>query len=294
MTPRGALAPDGRTIALSGGAAKEVHRFELATGRERLVFAEHPDYVTTLCLAPDGRTLATTCEDGAVRLWDVAVGRLLTTLPADQGNIFAASFSPDGRLLATGGDNTTVLLWDVSAWTRRAPPQPPPLTERERDALWDDLAASDPARAGRAMARLAAAPEEAARLLQSHLPRDEEADPKRLARLLADLDANEFQAREAASRELERLGQRAEGALRKALESKPSPEAGRRLRALLEKLDEPLTAPDNLRLLRALEVLEAAGARTALQPLARDGGGGWLEREAAESLERLERRRDEK
>jgi WD40 repeat protein len=65
------------------------------------------------------------------------------------------------------------------------------------------------------------------------------ADPERLARLLAGLNSNSFAAREEATRELERLGEAAETALREALKGRPSAEVRRRAEALLAKLAGP-------------------------------------------------------
>ena len=88
-------------------------------------------------------------------------------------------------------------------------------------------------------------------------------DPKRLGQLIAELDAVQFAVREKATVELEKLGDAAEAALRKALAGRPSAEVERRAKLLLEKLRGPVTAPDRLRNLRAIEALEHAGTPEA-------------------------------
>src|SRR5262249_36546467 len=45
--------------------------WEVASGRERLVFKGHQGRVYSLSFSPDGRTLASGSEDGSVLLWDV-------------------------------------------------------------------------------------------------------------------------------------------------------------------------------------------------------------------------------
>jgi hypothetical protein len=62
------------------------------------------------------------------------------------------------------------------------------------------------------------------------------ADARQLARWIADLDSDAFKTRDAAVRELEKQGPAAEAALRKALAARPTPEARKRLTALLERL----------------------------------------------------------
>jgi hypothetical protein len=111
----------------------------------------------------------------------------------------------------------------------------------------------------------------------------------RLARLIADLDAENFDDRDRATRELAALGDAAEPALRKALEGKPSAEVRQRVEGLLAKLRAG-TGPEALRRGRAVEVLERAGtpeARRALEVLAKGLPGARLTREAAAALARL-------
>jgi hypothetical protein len=115
-------------------------------------------------------------------------------------------------------------------------------------------------------------------------------DGKRLARLLADLDADEFAAREAASRELAQLGEGAETAIREALKGKPSAETKRRLDDLLEKLEHRALTPDELRGVRAVEALEHIGtpeARKLLEALADGAADARLTRDAKATLKRL-------
>ena len=104
--------------------------------------------------------------------------------------------------------------------------------------------------------------------------------------LTASLDS----VREKAAGELERWGERAVPALRRALVGGPSPEARRQIERLLGRLDGPVTAPEALRAVRAVEVLEQAGtpeARRVLEALAGGAPEARLTREAKASLGRL-------
>jgi hypothetical protein len=69
--------------------------------------------------APDGRTLASTSIENAVRLWDVesrqALGRPLI---AHSFGVLSADFSPHGGPLASGGDDGLVGLWNPIIWDR--------------------------------------------------------------------------------------------------------------------------------------------------------------------------------
>jgi hypothetical protein len=115
-----------------------------------------------------------------------------------------------------------------------------------------------------------------------------------LGRLLADLDDNDFPVREKATLELERLGKFIEVPLRKTLEKQPSLEARRRIERLLETLERTGPAPEVLRSLRSVEVLELIGtteAREGLRTLAQGADDAELTREARAALERLEKKR---
>src|SRR5262249_29191933 len=113
---------------------------------------------------------------------------------------------------------------------------------------------------------------------------------------IADLDDNTFRVREAASRELDRLGEAAVPLLQKALAAPRSPGALRRVKALLKKRaaeQEGKLSPERARLLRAVRVLEWAGtdeARRALEELAGSAQTSGVVEDARQALARLRRR----
>jgi hypothetical protein len=162
----------------------------------------------------------------------------------------------------------------------------PPGDGRGADNLevaWADLGTDNPVTADRAMRALAARPERAVPFLRRRLEPVPAPDPRRLARLLAELDSEEFAQREEATRELGRLA------------GGPSPEARRRIDGLLDRLREERLRPsaERRRAVRAVEVLEQvgdAGAREGLAALARGAPEAQLTVEAKTALERLARR----
>jgi hypothetical protein len=117
-------------------------------------------------------------------------------------------------------------------------------------------------------------------------------DPERVRRLLADLEDEEFAAREKATEELQALGERIEPALRKALADGPSAETARRLGQILDPLGRWGLGAGELRAARAAEALELIGtaaARDVLRNLAQGAPDARLTREARASLERSAR-----
>src|SRR5262249_42148246 len=159
-----------------------------------------------------------------------------------------AAFIPDGKLLLTGSHDTTVLIWDATRIPKPAPPRPVDLQPAELEALWTDLGAGDAARADAALRKLAAA-RQAVAFLGERLRPVTEADVRRIPDRIADLDSDDFAVRENATTELERLGELAAPALRRAMEGNPPAEVRRRAEALLEKAQEPASSVGWLRAL---------------------------------------------
>ncbi len=130
------FSPTGDVLAV--GCGNRVFLWDVRTGQLRKTLVGHKNHVVGLAFSPDGRALATSSTNGFnaailgrlpefgpddVRLWDVATGEPLGTIPMGQPAIPSVAFSPDGATLATlhwtGGDllgkgGTAVMsVWDV-------------------------------------------------------------------------------------------------------------------------------------------------------------------------------------
>ncbi|KAG0304792.1 hypothetical protein BGZ97_001340 [Linnemannia gamsii] len=70
--------------------------------------------VTGIAFSPNGRWVATSGADYAVRLWDAMTGDLVSTFSEHTDKVWDVAFSPDGRQLASGGEDGFVRLWDVN------------------------------------------------------------------------------------------------------------------------------------------------------------------------------------
>jgi RNA polymerase sigma factor (sigma-70 family) len=206
------------------------------------------------------------------------------------------SWSPAGD--AWGGQFGRVAMTSFALLTLEAMDPLPPLgnltpkklDEKELPGIWTELATDNGFKATTTMRTLVAAPAQAVPYLQEKLRPAPVADEKITSRWIADLRSNNFQARQKADEELEKLGESARPALQKALEGKPTLDLRQRLERLLAKAEDSF---EQLRLLRAIRVLEYIGtpeARKVLQTVATGNSAARLTQEAKAALGRIEKR----
>src|SRR5262249_9621707 len=104
------------------------------------------------------------------------------------------------------------------------------------------------------------------------------------------LDSTQFATRQQAAAALRRLGRAAESALRDAKQTSASAEVRRRATDLLAELEKSTLQPEDLRAVRAVEVMERLAtpdARTLLGALAKGDPTAQLTQAAEQALKRL-------
>jgi Tol biopolymer transport system component len=282
-----AISGDGGVLAIAGG--KAVTLAELASGKELRKLSAKETF-TAVAFSPDGKKVAAVGDDKLARVWATATGKEERVFGDAQGKLAALAFSPDGTLLATAGEKGAI-IWDLVKDDKPLP-KDLKLTARELAECWNDLAGDDARKAYAAQRLLRADPTRALPFLKERLkPREPGPDEKKIKKLIADLDSDAFKTREAASKELQKLGKAAESALRQAMADGPSAEAQARMKRLLGLLGDnaPLTAEQE-RDVRAVRVLEQTGspeAKKLLETLLKESPGWWVTREAKDALERM-------
>lgn len=138
-----AYSPDGKILA--GVAGKEVVLWDLASGDRTQHFVAHPNHVSSLAFAPNGKILATggghygEVKDTPIVLWDARSAQQIGQLSGPKTDVDRLVFSEDGQWLAcrTTERNLAkgeIFIWDMkrSILARRLP-----LTDNSEDVLVD-------------------------------------------------------------------------------------------------------------------------------------------------------------
>jgi WD40 repeat protein len=286
--PQGVVfSRDGRTLA-AWDVNESIVVFDVRSGTilRRMQHTGADGSVTVAAFAPDGRRLATGGRDGAVSVWDVATGDVTLSLPGHEGPVTGLLFSRDGAKLLSTSNDGTALVWDM---TLPARPRAAEAVVGADEAL-RLLGDANPAEAQRGMNFFYRHPAEAVKLLGEKVTAPAGVSAERVAKLVADLDSDDFRSRQAAATGLEAAGPAAAPALRQAAEKSASPEVRKTAADILAKLDAAPTKPDELRAVRAVEVLESIGTPAARQVLEKWAAGpesARLATEAAAALARL-------
>ena len=116
------LCPDGRRALVAGVTAKGANIAALCdlTGATPSVRMEgHQGLITGLAISPDGKTALTSSYDNTVRVWDLAAGREVHSLPHGR-RVSAVAFSADGRRALTVSLEG-MRLWDTADWREIRP-----------------------------------------------------------------------------------------------------------------------------------------------------------------------------
>ncbi|HEX6352915.1 helix-turn-helix domain-containing protein [Actinophytocola sp.] len=132
MTGNVTLSPDGDTLAGATRAGNTILFWDVTEpDRPRQLpvrLTGHTALIEHVAFSHHGRLLASTSDDGTVRLWDTAdvhAPTALATLDPAVGFVYAAAFSQDDETLAAVTQDGYLALWDVRDPRRPTPLRPP-------------------------------------------------------------------------------------------------------------------------------------------------------------------------
>jgi RNA polymerase sigma factor (sigma-70 family) len=300
-----AVSWDSRLLA-SGDHAQDyaVRLWEIVTGKEVFSLKGHDGSVIVAAWSADARFLASADNNdnryrsnpqkkmvNTIRLWDTVAGKELACFSGLNAVVASLAISPDGFFLAAGLHDSTILIWDIRQSVRAAKVTVKRLEAADLEINWAILGGDNVRQAHDAAWTLIAAPDQSVPFLRDRLKPVATADNVKIQKWITELASDTFAVRQAAAKELEKVGEQVRAPIQKALKGDLSLETRRRLEAVLDALAD-VPGPEALRALRGIMVLEKIGspeARSVLETLA-GGAPGATETEAAKAA--LARRGD--
>lgn len=111
---------DDTLITVNNNGVVYIWSINLAPPRELeqiTSFAGHDTSAPIVAQSPDRSLLAFGTPDGAIRLWRVPAGEVVTDIQAHSGNIQQIVFSPDNNLMASMSSDAGIKIWSVSDGT---------------------------------------------------------------------------------------------------------------------------------------------------------------------------------
>jgi len=122
------VSKDGKLLAAAGGD-REVHLWDLATGKLEHRLALELGGAMDLAFSPDGSLLAGSSEDTNIYVWDTKTGAVKNVVRDLSLATFGLAFVPDGKWLFAGSGDYEIHVIDVVSGkiTRNFPAQKMPV-----------------------------------------------------------------------------------------------------------------------------------------------------------------------
>ena len=287
------ISQDG-WLFVTASRNRGVQLWEMATGKAMCDPIAPDVYFIDIAFTTDSKTFVTAgrvkggpATATCVQFWDTETLKPIGE-PMTGQDCFA--IHPNGKILATGTPDGRIKLWSVTIH----PPRAKPVIAQSVEELWSDLANEETPKAYRAVVALTAMSDKTVPFLAGRLKPEPPLDDNRVRKLISDLDDDEFEVRDRAQKELAAFGQSIDPILRATLDSKPPLEARQRIQQILDPLQAIPKTQEQMRLLRALEVLERIASpesKVVLTKIANGAATAEVTRVAKESLARLSKNR---
>ncbi|MGD2182963.1 WD40 repeat domain-containing protein [Lusitaniella coriacea] len=104
------VSSDGEILASASGC--DIKIFNLKTRQEIYTLKNHQDTVYSIAMSRDRAILASSSMDKTIKIWDLATGEEILTIPVDTDCMIA--LSPDGQTVASFGRDERIRFWEVS------------------------------------------------------------------------------------------------------------------------------------------------------------------------------------
>jgi anti-anti-sigma factor len=115
-----ALFGDDERLAVASWDGNGCRVYDLVTGALQFSVATAPALPLSVAVSPDQTHIAVGCDDGVIRIIDVAVRQVVQALRGHTGSVMALAFTAGGdRLLSTAKEAKSIRVWSTKSWTTR-------------------------------------------------------------------------------------------------------------------------------------------------------------------------------
>jgi WD40 repeat protein len=105
-------SPSGERVFAAFGNG-QIIAFDASTGNRLFRVVDKPaGYIHTIAISPDGQLLASTGEDGKVRVWNALSGESIISFNAHLAKVMSVLFTPSGLHLISSGADGIIKVWD--------------------------------------------------------------------------------------------------------------------------------------------------------------------------------------
>ena len=115
-----AFSHDGDTLVTGSRSAgpSKVRLFQVHGGKQ-LLELDHPRTVTQVVFRPNRDLVATVCEDGRMRVWDLKGARMELEIKPETGRVERIAYTPDGERVLVGDSQGIVSCFDADSGERQ-------------------------------------------------------------------------------------------------------------------------------------------------------------------------------
>lgn len=109
----GCWHPNGAYVFTAGD--KNIRMWDLMKGTAVRLYSGHTGNITAIECSPNGSTLASADDQGAIFLWDLKEGTLKKRMRGHgKGGIWSLSWSVESSVIVSGGADNSVRVWDAT------------------------------------------------------------------------------------------------------------------------------------------------------------------------------------